>query len=153
MGPQRFGAGDLGGDFIVWTKRQAPSYQLGVVVDDHAAGVDRVVRGRDLLDSAARQLMLSRALGYHDEPEYTHLPLVMSEGGRRLAKRDQDTHIRSYSGLGGPERVIGLIACWCGLTGERAPMSVSRFLDAFDPDTLPADDCVFREEDARWLRS
>lgn len=153
MGHQRFDATSLGGDFIVWTKRNAPSYQLAVVVDDHIGGINRIVRGRDLIDSAARQLMLYRTLRYTPEPEYTHLPLVLSNDGRRLAKRDQDTHIASYSALGGPERVIGLIAHWCGLLDEPEPMSISGFLDVFEPDTLPVNDIVFREEDARWLRS
>lgn len=153
MGPQRFDASSLGGDFIVWTKRNAPSYQLAVVVDDHASGVTQIVRGRDLIDSAARQRMLYRALGYTPDPTYTHLPLVLSQDGRRLAKRDKDTHIKHYAQMGGPERVIGLIAYWCDLIPEPAPMSISGFLAAFDPDTLPMNDIVFREEDARWLRS
>lgn len=153
MGPQSFDAPALGGDFIVWTKRSAPSYQLAVVVDDHAAGITQVVRGRDLLDSAARQLMLYRALGMAPEPTYTHLPLILSADGRRLAKRDKDTHIGSYSARGGPERVIGLIASWAGICTDPKPMDAKEFLDAFDPDTLPADDIVFREEDAQWLRS
>lgn len=153
MGPQRFGPSEVDDDFIVWTKRDAPSYQLAVVVDDHASGVTQIVRGRDLLDSAARQLMLYRALGYTPEPTYTHLPLILSADGRRLAKRDLDTHIASYSNNQGPERVIGLIASWAGTTTKPTPMSISEFLDAFDPDTLPLDDIVFREEDAQWLRS
>lgn len=153
MGEQRFDSSSLGGDFIIWTKRNAPSYQLAVVVDDHASGVNQIVRGRDLLDSAARQLMLYRALGFAPEPTYTHLPLILSQDGRRLAKRDEDTHIASYSAIAGPERVIGLIARWAGTSAKPTPMSISEFLDAFDPDTLPVDDIVFREEDAQWLRS
>lgn len=153
MGPQSFHTSQLDGDFIVWTKRNAPSYQLAVVADDHASGVTQVVRGRDLLDSAARQLLLYRALGQSPEPKYTHLPLVLGPDGRRLAKRDQDTHIASFSEHGGPERVIGLIAQWCGLCTGLETMTISEFLDAFEPDTLPTEDLVFHEEDARWLRS
>ena len=153
MGPQSFSPESLGGDFIVWTKRRAPSYQLAVVIDDHCSGVNRVVRGRDLIDSTPRQLMLYRALALTPEPQYTHLPLILSPDGRRLAKRDQDTHISSYSSIGGPERVIGLIAHWVGINPEPTPMSSSEFLDAFDPHTLPKNDIVFREEDAQWLRS
>ena len=153
MGPQSYSPESLGGDFIVWTKREAPSYQLAVVIDDHASGITNIVRGRDLLDSTARQLMLYRALGYATQPLYTHLPLILSPDGRRLAKRDADTHIKSYSDLGGPERVIGLIAHWLEITPDRSAMSISEFLDAFDPDTLPKNDIVFREEDAQWLRS
>lgn len=153
MGQWRFETNSLGGDFIVWTKRHAPSYQLAVVVDDHASGVSQVVRGRDLIDSVPRQLLLYRALGLRPEPNYTHIPLVLGPDGRRLAKRDQDTHIASYRAMGGPERVIGLIAHWLGIVDERGEMSASAFLEAFDPDTLPAEDLVFSEEDARWLSS
>lgn len=153
MGAQSFHTSQLDGDFIVWTKRNAPSYQLAVVVDDHASGVTQVIRGRDLIDSAARQILLYRALGYSPEPIYTHLPLVLGPDGRRLAKRDQDTHIASYSEHGGPDRIIGLIAHWCGICTSPEQMSLAEFLDAFEPDTLPVDDLVFHEKDAQWLRS
>jgi glutamyl-tRNA synthetase len=153
MGPQQFQSNELDGDFILWTKRHAPSYQLAVVVDDHDAGVTQIVRGRDLLDSAARQLLLYRALEFRPEPTYTHLPLVLGPDGRRLAKRDADTHIASYSAQAGPERVIGLIARWAGIVPKPTPMTISAFLDAFDPDTLPTEDLVFTNEDAQWLRS
>lgn len=153
MGHQSFHTSTLDGDFIVWTKRNAPSYQLAVVADDHASGVTQIVRGRDLLDSAARQMLLYRALGYAPEPIYTHLPLVLGPGGRRLAKRDQDFHIAAFREHGGPERVIGLIACWCGLCQKPETMTISGFLEGFDPDTLPLVDPVFDEKDARWLRS
>ncbi|MFI4898138.1 MAG: glutamate--tRNA ligase family protein, partial [Phycisphaerales bacterium JB059] len=51
------------GDFVVWTKRACPAYQLAVLVDDFAQGVTQVVRGNDLLPSTARQILLARALG------------------------------------------------------------------------------------------
>ena len=153
MGDRCFDTRELGGDFIVWTKRHAPSYQLAVVVDDHASGVTQVVRGRDLIDSVPRQLLLYRALGLSPEPGYSHHPLVRGPDGRRLAKRDKDTHIAAYRALGGPERVIGLIARWLGTVDERVEIPLSAFLEAFDPDTLPSEDLVFSEEDARWLRS
>ncbi|HVZ94725.1 MAG TPA: glutamate--tRNA ligase family protein, partial [Phycisphaerales bacterium] len=57
-GAQRTRPIDTIGDFVIWTKRGTPSYQLAVVVDDHRQGVTHIVRGDDLLDSAARQLLL-----------------------------------------------------------------------------------------------
>src|ERR1700756_5389349 len=64
-----------------------PAYNLAVVVDDAATGVDQVVRGADLLSSSPRQAHLARLLGY-PEPTYAHVPLVLNEDGARLAKRD-----------------------------------------------------------------
>ena len=154
MGGQSFDLDAILGDFVVWTKRGTPSYQLAVVVDDARAGVTQIVRGNDLLDSASRQLMLYRALGISDEPTYTHLPLVRGSDGCRLAKRHGDTRIDSYTQSGTRnERVIGLLAFWCRITQERVPMSIEEFQDGFSLDTLPTDDIVFTPEDDAWLRS
>ncbi len=154
MGKQGFDLDAGAGDFVVWTKRRTPSYQLAVVVDDHAGGITRVVRGNDLLDSTARQLMLWRALGYGDEPRYTHLPLVRGGDGRRLAKRHGDTRIEAYSRSGtGRARIIGLLAYWCGMTAGRTAMSIGEFLDGFSLESLGTRDIVFSAEDDAWLRS
>lgn len=68
-GSQRFTPAETVGDFIVWTNRGQPSYQLAVVVDDARQGVTHVVRGDDLLESAARQMLLYRALGAGSAPD------------------------------------------------------------------------------------
>ena len=154
MGAQSFDIEQIMGDFVVWTKRSTPSYQLAVVVDDTASKITQIVRGCDLLDSTCRQLMLYRSLGFTDEPTYTHLPLIRGHDGRRLAKRHGDTRIDSYSQAGtGQHRIIGLIAYWCKITQERSPMSIAEFQERFSLDTLPTDDIVFTQEDDAWLRS
>ncbi|HZW11346.1 MAG TPA: glutamate--tRNA ligase family protein [Phycisphaerales bacterium] len=151
-GPQRTRPARTAGDFVVWTKRAQPSYQLAVVVDDHRQGVTHVVRGDDLLDSAARQLLLYRALGYAPEPAHTHLPLVVGQDGKRLAKRHGDTRLEAYRTAGvSAERVIGLLAYWCGLRPDRRPMSAPEFCAALDPSTIPPRPVVYTEEDDRWL--
>ncbi len=140
------------GDFVIWTKRGHPAYQLAVVVDDDAQGVTHVVRGDDLLDSAARQLLLMRALGIAREPVYAHLPLIRGEDGRRLAKRHGDTRIRAYRARGvRPERVIGLVAWWCGMTPARREMDASEFRHALNLGTIPKDAVTFTREDDAWL--
>src|SRR5262245_56489349 len=62
------------------------AYQLAVVVDDLAMGITEVVRGADLLGSAARQTLLSELLGSR-APRYAHHPMIVSADGSRLAKR------------------------------------------------------------------
>jgi len=141
------------GDFIVWTKRGTPSYQLAVVVDDLRQGVTDVVRGDDLLPSAARQTALYEALG-HAPPTWWHVPLVLGEDGRRLAKRHGDTRITMYREAGvSVERLIGLLAAWSGIPGPRRPMTLDDFARAFEIDRLPRGAVVFRQEDDAWLRA
>ncbi|WP_371852304.1 tRNA glutamyl-Q(34) synthetase GluQRS [Nocardia arizonensis] len=64
-----------------------PAYNLAVVVDDAAQGIDQVVRGDDLLPSTPRQAYLATLLGL-PIPRYAHVPLVLNADGQRLAKRD-----------------------------------------------------------------
>jgi glutamyl-tRNA synthetase len=159
-GAQEFEPAKVVGDFVVWTKRGQPSYQLAVVVDDHRQGVTQVVRGNDLLDSAARQLLLYRALGYSPEPAYTHLPLVRGADGKRLAKRHGDTRLDHYRSRGvRAERVIGLLAWWCGVGGEEGSragspcheMPAAEFAAGFSLDRMSRSDVTFRPEDDAWL--
>lgn len=153
MGPVRRTPAASVGDFVIWTRRGQPAYQLAVVVDDHRQGVTQVVRGDDLLDSAGRQLLLYRALGYLPEPAYTHLPLVVGPDGRRLAKRHGDTRLTAYREAGTRvERVVGLLGYWCGISPTRAAMSADEFCAGLDLASMPRDRVVFSEEDDRWLR-
>lgn len=145
------------GDFIVWTRRDAakpgqPAYQLAVVVDDARQHITHIVRGDDLLDSAARQTLLYRALQLGEPPAYFHLPLVRGHDGRRLAKRHGDTRLDHYRARGvTPERIIGLIAYWCGTLPAPSPLSASEFLGRFDIGTIPRSDVHFGPENDAWL--
>ena len=74
-------------DVVLARADGVPAYNLAVVVDDAAQGIDQVVRGDDLLSSTPRQIHLQRLLGL-PTPEYAHVPLVLGDMGSRLAKRD-----------------------------------------------------------------
>lgn len=141
------------GDFIVWTLRGNPAYQLAVVVDDARQGVTDIVRGDDLLDSTARQILLYHMLSLGPPPRYLHLPLVCGTDGKRLAKRHGDTKLSTYRTAGvGPERIIGLIARWCGLGDRPEPMSADDFAQRLDLNRMSRQRVTFTPEDDRWLR-
>jgi len=94
LGKTSFRAGRDFGDFLVWRKDGAPSYELAVVADDHAMGITEVVRGEDLLLSTARQLLLFEAFEWRP-PGWFHCPLVADpDTGRRLAKTHRSLALR-----------------------------------------------------------
>ncbi|MCZ6836505.1 MAG: glutamate--tRNA ligase family protein [Planctomycetota bacterium] len=152
-GPGAFNPHREIGDFVIWTKRDEPAYQLAVVVDDARQGVTDVVRGIDLLPSAARQMLIYRALGF-TPPRWWHVPLVLGEDGRRLAKRHGDTRLTSYRDHGvSSERVIGLLAHWCSASEPRTEISAMDFLESFSLEKLGSDPLIFTQEDEAWLRN
>jgi glutamyl-tRNA synthetase len=141
-------AGDCG-DFSVWTRQGVPAYQLAVAVDDARQGVTQVVRGDDLLPSAARQQLLLHHLDL-PVPCWWHLPLLRGPDGRRLAKRHGDTRLSRWRHHP-PDRVIGLLAAWCGVVDDPVPMSAAQFADDFTMDKLPHDDVIVQESHLQWL--
>jgi glutamyl-tRNA synthetase len=152
-GRQNFDVQQSIGDFLVRTKENLPSYQLAVVVDDARQGIDQVIRGDDLLSSTPRQMLLYDNLGLQPLPAYMHLPLVVGSDGRRLAKRHGDSRLSHYREQGvRAERIIGLLAEWCGL-GSRSEMSVQEFLIRFQLADMPHEQVVFTDRDDAWLLS
>lgn len=75
------------GDFVLRRADGLWAYQLAVVVDDAAQGITHIVRGEDLTDNTARQIVLQHALGLAT-PSYMHTPLVLGENGEKLSKQN-----------------------------------------------------------------
>ena len=124
-------------DFVLRRNDGVVAYNLAVVVDDAAQGVDQVVRGDDLLPSTPRQAYLAGLLGYA-VPEYAHVPLVLNPQGRRLAKRDGAVTLAALAAHGVPaERVAEILLVSLGL-----PRSLPAALEAFSAAALPRDPWV-----------
>ncbi|MGB8402844.1 MAG: tRNA glutamyl-Q(34) synthetase GluQRS [Mycobacterium sp.] len=122
-------------DFVLRRGDGVPAYNLAVVVDDAAQGIDQVVRGDDLLPSAPRQAYLAGLLGY-PEPSYAHVPLALNVEGKRLAKRDGAVTVSEI----GIEAAMSRIAESLGYTES----TVDGMLAQFDPARLPREPWVYR---------
>jgi glutamyl-tRNA synthetase len=153
-GPQSYDAQKELGDFVIAKADGTPAYQLAVVVDDVEMKVDQVVRGRDLLDSTPRQMLLYHALGFPEcIPNYYHLPLVVGTDGRRLAKRHGDTRLAFYRQRGvRPQQIIGLLARWSGISMHDSDPMPADLVAAFKLSNLPPGQTIFSTaDDARLL--
>ena len=90
QGQQTLASGQPINDFVVRRRDGLNAYQLAVVVDDAAQGINHVVRGSDLLDTTAKQVFLQQQLGY-PTPVYCHLPVITNSLGQKFSKQ---THAR-----------------------------------------------------------
>jgi glutamyl-tRNA synthetase len=124
-------------DFVLRRGDGVTAYNLAVVVDDAAAGVDQVVRGDDLLSSSPRQAYLATVLG-HVPPTYAHVPLVVNAEGKRLAKRDGAVTLAEI----GVARALEQIGASLGMHAT----TVEGMLAEFDPARLPREPWTYGPE-------
>ncbi len=123
-------------DFVLRRGDGTFAYNLAVVVDDGAQGVDQVVRGDDLRSSVPRQAWLAHRLGL-TPPTYAHVPLAVGPDGRRLAKRDGAVTMTDLAGLGvTPTEVLTTLAASLGLARPGERVTPAGLLDRFDPAAL-----------------
>ncbi|MEP7010833.1 MAG: tRNA glutamyl-Q(34) synthetase GluQRS [Acidobacteriota bacterium] len=128
------------GDFVLERRDGVYAYQLAVVVDDLAMGITEVVRGRDLLDSTARQVQLIEALG-GSVPSYAHLPLVVNAEGEKLSKRDDALRLRTLRESGiAPEEVVGKLGASLGLLDRPEPCRAEELVPLFRWERVPGGD-------------
>lgn len=138
------------GDFVVakWSRASGVqlAYQLAVVLDDHAMGIDEVIRGSDLIPSTFRQRLLFDFFGW-PTPTYGHVPLVIGNDGRRLAKRHGDTRLSTLRAAGvAGEAVVGFLAWTLGLRPTAAPVTAKELVADFDPSRIPRQSFVLTDE-------
>lgn len=124
-------------DFVVQRNDGTPAYHLAVVVDDAAQGIEEVVRGADLAESACRQQLLYRLLELDPLPRYVHVPLMLAANGDRLAKRHGAVTLDDRRRRGeSPAEVLGFLASSVGLAEPGEPVTPAALLDRFDRETF-----------------
>jgi len=129
-------------DLVLRRNDGVAAYNLAVVVDDAAQGIDQVVRGDDLLTSAPRQAYLGSLLGL-PPVRYAHVPLALNLAGQRLAKRDGAVTRAELAAIGLAARdVLTVIAHSLSLAEAGEEATPADLLDRFDPRSLPTEPWV-----------
>jgi len=121
-------------DVVLRRNDGVPAYNLAVVVDDAAQGIDEVCRGDDLLASSPRQALLQDLLGL-PRVSYAHVPLVVGADGQRLAKRHGAVTLEDLAPVE-PARVVAGLARSLGVPIEARAATAADVLAVFEPADL-----------------
>ena len=95
-----------------------------MVADDAAQGITHVVRGQDLTDNTARQILLQEALGLSC-PQYLHTPLVLGVNGEKLSKQNGAQALDLSSPM----------AIWMAMQSAASALGLSTLPHAAEPHT------------------
>lgn len=150
-GEMRFGNADID-DLVVLRSDGHPTYNLAVVSDDHAMGIDLVLRGDDHLSNTPKQVLLYEALGW-PVPAFAHVPLILGPDGKRLSKRHGATAVGDYE-LEGilPEAMVNFLALLGWNPGdEREVMTRDELVEAFSMERILKKSAVFDTGKLEWL--
>jgi glutamyl-tRNA synthetase len=129
-------------DVVVRRNDGAPAYNLAVVVDDAAQGIEEVVRGADLAEGTPRQILLGELLGL-PPLAYAHVPLVLGPDGARLAKRHGAVTLADRAARGQtPAQVRGELMASIGLAEPGEEPSMDELVTRFDPARVPTEPTV-----------
>ena len=86
-------------DFVILRKDKSPTYQLSATVDDHEMKITHVIRGDDHMINSFKQKQIYDAMGW-EVPNFAHIPLIHSEQGKKLSKRDNASTLEDYIKIG-----------------------------------------------------
>ena len=86
-------------DFVILRKDKTPTYQLSATVDDHEMKITHVIRGDDHMINSFKQKQIYEAMDW-EVPNFAHIPLIHSEEGKKLSKRDNASTINDYVKIG-----------------------------------------------------
>ena len=86
-------------DFVILRKDKSPTYQLSATVDDHEMKITHVIRGDDHMINSFKQKQIYDAMGW-EIPSFAHIPLIHSEKGKKLSKRDNASTLEDYIKIG-----------------------------------------------------
>ena len=86
-------------DFVILRKDKTPTYQLSATVDDHEMKVSHIIRGDDHMINSFKQKQIYEAMNW-EVPNFAHIPLIHSDKGKKLSKRDNASTLEDYKKIG-----------------------------------------------------
>ncbi len=145
---------DMGliGDFVIAKSEEQPLFHLATPIDDHLQDISHVIRGADLIASTPKQILISRALGWQP-PAYAHLPLLLSDGGGKMSKREGSKSIREYRREGYlPETLLNfaVLLGWHPKE-DKELISLKEMITEFDLSRVQRKGAALDEAKLRWL--
>ena len=131
FGPSGQEASEIG-DGILRRSDGTPLYHLAVVVDDIDMGITHIVRGADHHSNTPFQIAIYRAIGA-SVPTFAHVPLIVSESGRKLSKRRDPVSLQQFRADGFlPEAMLNWLARLGWSHGDQEIFSAAEIIEHFD---------------------
>lgn len=142
-------------DIIIAKNSDTPLYNFAVVVDDALMRITHVIRGEDHISNTPKQILLARALGFDQIPQFGHLPLILNADRTKLSKRQNKVSLIEYRRDGYlPEALINfMVLLGWSPEGDRELFSLTELEEVFDLSRVHKAGAVFNNEKLDWFNA
>ena len=138
-------------DLIIARADGSPTYNLTVVVDDMDMKITDVIRGDDHLNNTPRQVNILNALDM-PLPNYAHVPMILSEAGKKISKRDDISNILKYKNDGYlHEAILNYLVRLGWSKGDQEVFSIEEMISEFDIKDVNKSASRINDEKLLWL--
>ena len=72
---------------------------MSATVDDNEMKISHIIRGDDHMINSFKQKQIYEAMGW-EVPNFAHIPLIHSDKGKKLSKRDNASTLEDYKKIG-----------------------------------------------------
>lgn len=140
-------------DFIIARTDGSITYNFAVVEDDHFMKVSHVIRGEDHLLNSFKQILMYQASGY-ELPKFAHLPLILSESGQKLSKRDAAVSVDEYKDGGYlPVALCNYLARLGWSHKDQELFTQNELIKFFSLKNVQKKGAIFDIDKLRWVNS
>lgn len=140
-------------DFIIARTDGSVTYNFAVVEDDHFMKISHVIRGEDHLLNTFKQILMYQALGY-SVPQFAHLPLILSQSGQKLSKRDAAVSVDEYCDGGFlPDALCNYLVRLGWSHKDQEIFTKQELIDLFNLESVQKKGAIFDLEKLRWVNS
>ena len=138
-------------DLIIARADGSPTYNLTVVVDDMDMKITDVIRGDDHFNNTPRQVNILNALDM-PLPNYAHVPMILSEAGKKISKRDDTSNILKYKNDGYlHEAILNYLVRLGWSKGDQEVFSIEEMISEFDIKDVNKSASRINDEKLLWL--
>ncbi|GIU00372.1 glutamate--tRNA ligase 1 [Sulfurovum sp. TSL6] len=80
--------------FVILKSDGTPTYNFACACDDMISGISLIIRSEDHLSNTPKQTHIKTLLGYEQETEYAHLPIILNSKGEKMDMQDDASSIK-----------------------------------------------------------
>ena len=137
--------------FVILKTDGTPTYNFACACDDMISGVSLIIRSEEHLSNTPKQKHIKTLLGYEQETDYAHLPIILNSEGEKMNMHDEASSVKWLFEQG---FIPDAIANYLILLGNKTPteiFTIPEALEWFDLSNLSKSPVKFDIDKLRFI--